>query len=157
MRSATRDPVAPSLRWVALSVGLCLAVGCDSGADGSRSAVSGTVKLDGKPLPAGSIIFHPTDRGSAARAELSEGSYHIDRREGLEAGRYTVEIVAVQPTGKKVPHPDLPSETIDEVRNIIPERYNTRSELQVDIEAGKEKLFDVDLDSRPAPAAKRRR
>jgi hypothetical protein len=115
------------------------------------------VTLDGKPLPSGTITFLPADQGPAASAELSEGGYRIDRDAGPAPGRYTVEIVAVQPTGRRIRHPDLPSETTEEVRNVIPQQYNARTQLQVDVKPDAENRFDFELSSRQEPSAKRRR
>jgi hypothetical protein len=56
-----------------------------------------------------------------------------------------VEIVSVRPTGKRVPHPDLPSQTTDEVHNVIPPRYNARTELAVDVAPDRDNAFDFDL------------
>jgi hypothetical protein len=107
---------------------VCLALAVMGGVAGCGEAgpprlpLSGSITLDGTPLPSGSITFAPLDGPTAATAEVRDGRFTTGRQAGATPGRYQVEIVAVQPTGKRVPHPDLPSQTTEEVRNVIPPR-----------------------------------
>lgn len=125
-----------------------LAAGCGAELAPPRRPVSGSVTLDGKPLSDAAITFLPVDGGPAATAELSEGAYAIGQSQGPSPGRYSVEIVAIRPTGKRVPHPDLRSETTDEVRNILPARYNARTKLEVDVKPDDANTFNFRLSSR---------
>jgi len=50
-----------------------LAVGCGKG----KGKVSGTVTLDGQPLPAGTINFLPS-KGTGAGGSIEDGKYSID-------------------------------------------------------------------------------
>lgn len=109
-----------------------LAAGC-SEAGPARQPVAGTITLDGKPLAAGTITFAPLDGATAATAPILDGAYRLGRAEGPTPGRYQVAISAVQPTGKRIAHPDFPGETIDEVRDLVPPRYNAQTELAVEI------------------------
>lgn len=59
----------------ALSVLLWAAIGCGSGGKGK---VSGTVTLDGKPLPVGKIAFTPS-KGTGTTGEIKDGQYSVDR------------------------------------------------------------------------------
>jgi hypothetical protein len=126
---------------------LLLAAGCGGEAGPPRRPVSGAITLDGKPLDAGTITFLPAEGGIPATAELLAGSFATDRTRGPTPGPYRVEIVSVRPTGKRIPHPDLPSETIEEVCNVIPQRYNVRSELQVEVKPEGENQFTFALSS----------
>jgi hypothetical protein len=92
----------PSLpRWVVLSALACVCLtGCGSGV----VPVQGTVTVDGKPLPGGTVVFHP-DPGldGASRQEArgtiqSDGSYSLSSngRPGAAPGRYKVCIIAVK-------------------------------------------------------------
>jgi hypothetical protein len=58
----------------------------------SGPVVTGMVRLDGQPLPRGSIRFVPVDDtpGSDSGAAIREGKYSIPK--GLRVGRYKVEI-----------------------------------------------------------------
>jgi hypothetical protein len=98
----------PSLAgWVVLSAlgGLCVA-GCGSGA---VVPVQGTVTVDGKPLPGGTVVFHPDPAGDGtprqeARATIQlDGSYHLSTngRPGAVPGRYKVCIIAVKARATK--------------------------------------------------------
>lgn len=122
-----------------------------------RQPVSGTVTLDGKPLASGSITFAPVEGVTAATAEVRDGAYRIGRSEGPVPGRYQVEIVAVQPTGKRIRHPDLPSETTDEVRNLIPPQYNVETRLAAEVKSDGENVFRFDLSSRRVASRTSRR
>jgi hypothetical protein len=142
-------------RGVALAVSLVVAGCADQGP--TRQPVSGTITLDGKPLPSGSVTFAPLDGTTAATAEVHDGAYRIGRSDGPAPGRYQVEISAVQPTGKRVKHPDLPSETIDEVRNVIPAIYNVRTQLAVEVKPDGENAFPFDLSTRKVASRNPRR
>jgi hypothetical protein len=146
----------PGSRRVAAGLLWLLAAGCGAEPGPARRPVSGSVKLDGKPLSDGAITFLPADGGPPAIAELSDGRFSIGRSEGPAPGPYDVEIVAVRPTGKRIRHPDLPSETTEEVHNVVPARYNARTKLRVDVKADDENTFDFNLSSREEPARRRR-
>lgn len=47
--------------------------------DPNRSSVSGTISFDGKPLPAGSIVFTSANGGIASTARIIDGAYTTDR------------------------------------------------------------------------------
>ncbi len=54
----------------------------------------------------------------------------------------------MKPTGKRIKHPDLPSETIEEVRNIIPVTYNVQTQLAIEVTPDGANAFPFDLTSR---------
>jgi hypothetical protein len=159
MRVSLRSADGPGRRPLA-SVAILLpwlVVGCDGEPGPPRRPVAGEVKLDGAPLPSGTITFAPIEGGAGAFGEINNGVYRFGAIDGPSPGRHHVEIVAIQTTGKRIPSPDLPGELVDELRNIIPSRYNARTELQVEVRPDVENAFRFDLSSRkPAPRAKRR-
>jgi predicted esterase len=66
-----------------------------------RVAIEGIVKLDGEPLPRGTIIFHPVDQVGApavvgyifnATAGRPRGEFKVAAAAGLAPGKYRVEI-----------------------------------------------------------------
>ena len=124
-----------------LSVSLLLAVaGCDSG-DG-RLEVSGTVTLDGEPLPSGSISFRPMQgtHGPTGGGEIVDGRFSIRSDKGVMPGSYRVEISATRKTGKKVMDTILQTE-VDEIVQYLPDKYNKDSELVRELtEAGPNEL-----------------
>ncbi|MFO0891667.1 MAG: hypothetical protein U0790_21300 [Isosphaeraceae bacterium] len=135
-------------RRLAAALAVALASGCVGEEGPLRLPVTGRVTLDGTPLPSGTVTFHPGGKGPAASAGISEGSFAIGRSEGLAPGTYKVEIVSVQETGKRVTSPDDPTATIDEVRNLIPVRYNRESRIQAEVKPAGENSYQFDLSSR---------
>ena len=131
--------------------------GCGGESGPARQPVSGTVTLDGVALPSGTISFVPVDGKTPATAQVSDGVFQIARAEGPASGHYQVEIIAVRPTGKRVRHPDLPSETIEEVHNVIPTRYNVKTELKEEVKPDKENAFKFELSTRKVAARTTRR
>ena len=131
-------------------------IGCSSETGPSRFPISGTVRIDGQPLEAGTITFLPESNHTAVSSDFTSGAYSIGSSAGPAAGRYLVEIVSVKPTGKIIRHPDLPSETTEEVRNIVPTQYNTKTSLKIEVKPDAENKFDFELSSREKLATKRR-
>jgi hypothetical protein len=154
-------PVSRRRRGFVLGAGIAFAAviaaaGCgDEGP--ARQAVSGTVALDGKPLATGTITFAPVEGVTAATAEVVDGAFQIGRTTGPTAGHYLVEIVADRTTGKTIPNPDFPEKTIEEVHNVIPQRYNVRTELKAEVKPVANEPFTFNLSSRTATAPRTRR
>ena len=80
-----------------LVFGLVSAIGC-GGSDGpKRYDLSGTVTFDGKPIPAGSIIFQPNasagNSGPQGAAEIRDGKYDTSANgKGMIGGPHIVRI-----------------------------------------------------------------
>jgi hypothetical protein len=113
-----------ALKLTALATaGLLMAGGLCSGCSPAQPSVSGTILLNGEPLPWGAIKFFPMEGtpGSDAGAAIAEGRYRIAK--GLTVGRYQVEIQSAQKTaGKPVREPVL-GELISAVKDVIPPEY----------------------------------
>jgi hypothetical protein len=135
----------------ALALALAVAPGCGPTSDDiNRQPVSGAVTLDKKPLTQGSITFTPLADGPSAGGMIDQGRYSIARADGPAPGSYRVTIVAMQPTGRKLPDPEGPPGSLaEELQNIVPPRYNTKSELKVEVKEGGN-TFDFDLERAPA-------
>jgi hypothetical protein len=114
------------------------------------STVSGTVTLDGNPVPCGTVTFYPQVSGPAAYARILEnGSYsvHTGREEGLPAGEYAVTVSANEPSTIKQtasggpPPPGKP---------ITPMWYRSKesSGLKFNIAAGSNEI-NLELTSQP--------
>jgi hypothetical protein len=108
-------------------------VGCGESGP-ARVGVSGSVSLDEQALN-GDILFIPEGAGQSARGKVENGVFSVPQQRGLTPGKYRVEIVAYQPTGKQLPDTDVPGGMTDELRQVVPARYNRQSELVVDIDA----------------------
>lgn len=134
--------LARSLILLPLVVG---AVGC-GGDHVQRSAVKGEVLLDGKPVAQGRILFEPTGetKGPAAGASITNGNFEISAEQGVVVGRNLVRINANKPTGRKIKS-SVSNDMLDETVEGIPEKYNTRSTLEKEIETGVNELsFDLE-------------
>jgi len=100
------------LRWLVAAILLPLAVGCNN----SLVPVSGTVRLDGKPLAEAGVVFQPIGQGAVASGTTdAQGQFHLATGSQLGAapGEYCVTVSKarvigvdrderVAPTGVKV-------------------------------------------------------
>ena len=113
-----------------------------------RMSVAGTVTLDGRPLEKGSIQFIPLLRtpGPTAGAEIVNGKFVVLPSGGPFVGAFTVQITAVGRTGRKTLN--LRSNAmVDEYAQCLPDRYNSQSQLQVEVTADGPNRFDFALTS----------
>ena len=144
-------------RWplVAWSAWLpCLVVaGCGGGPDLPPMAnVTGTVTLDGKPLPRGSVQFapDPTSLPKGAKAATAVGLIDAE-------GHYTLKTAGVE--GAIVGRHQVSVEARQEPKNemdtwppsLIPEKYNTQqtSGLTFEVKAGEDNVIDIPLKLTP--------
>ncbi len=110
----------------------------------NRQAVSGKVNFDGQPLKSATIQFHPaTSSGIMSGAPITDGAYSIGREQGLPPGEYTVQIYAAG--GEMVTIEEAPGEMTRAPKELIPARFNVKSEQKVTIEAGGSNSFDYDI------------
>lgn len=122
---------------------LCL-IGCSSGDGIRRGAVQGTVSLAGTPIADGLIRFIPTGgtTGAMVDAPIKAGSFALSQPAGPCVGTQRVEIFAFLKTGKMVVED---GEETEEIKQLVPSRYNTRSELTVTIQEGDNALPPFEL------------
>lgn len=106
-------------------------VGCTNGPQDlpDLGTVTGTVTMDGEPLPNASVEFISASGQVASGTTDASGKYelaYVGGSKGAEIGENTVRITTVldapAPPGYKDP---------------IPAKYNEASELKVTVEAGK--------------------
>ena len=92
----------PNLVSIFISVFFVLvavsAAGCGGGDGLPRVAVSGSVTVEGEPVPNGVVRFKPAEgtEGPMANAMITDGQYDIPADQGPVAGNYTVEVQAYQ-------------------------------------------------------------
>jgi len=83
--------------WIAAALLAIGIAGCGGTYD---SSVSGTVTLDGNPVPRGTVAFIPVASGPPAFGGIeSDGSYSVrtGREDGLPTGEYQVTVIANEP------------------------------------------------------------
>jgi hypothetical protein len=127
-----------------------VAPGCGS-ADGlNRQPVSGTVKIDGVPLAKGVVLFFPIDDSKVsvfATGNIKDGRFAIKSSKGPVPGIYTVSFSSMRevPLDEEGREPGTP--LFQEVETI-PEKFNTKTKLKVEINDGGVK-FGFDLKTNP--------
>jgi hypothetical protein len=114
---------------------------CGCGAS-DKTDVSGTVKLDGEPIPEGDISFVITGSGKSGNGKITNGKYSAQ----VPPGKAKVQINASKsmplPPGEK----GMDGKT-EEVRQYIPDKYNAKTELTADI-TGPNPSLNFDLKSK---------
>ena len=117
--------------------------GCGGHQRPERAVVSGTVTLNGEPIPKGGIQFIPTATTDAPvnTATIDNGAYLADARGGLLVGTYRIEIYAYRDNPEvREPKPDaqLPRALGSNVprRQYLDKRHNADSQLTITIEQG---------------------
>ena len=137
------------------SFALLAALGCGGSADGlDRRAVTGTVTLDGAPLPSGMISFDPADGSPgavSAGAVITDGSYSIPADSGPTPGKYKVSVRSSPSTPELAPDQapgDEPPPKKGADKDLIPEKYNAKSTLTAEIPESGSQPINFELDSK---------
>ncbi len=95
------------------------------------------------------IQFRPLSGtpGPTAGGEIRDGRFAITAERGTFAGKFRVEITARRKTGRKT-HDELAGTTLDEYEQYLPSRYNSESDLIVEVtEAGPNEFPPFELTS----------
>jgi hypothetical protein len=107
--------------------------GCSQQEKVARQRIEGKVLLDGAPLDHGSVRFEPDGAkvGISAGAVIDNGSFVINVDKGLPTGKYKVSISSPEggSTEPKMPDPNTPPP-----RERIPAKYNTETELAINVD-----------------------
>ena len=120
---------------------LLVLAGCG---DPSMGEVTGTVKVDGEPIPEGAILFIPVDgKGGTAGDKIQDGHYSAK----VQVGAMKVSISKLKFLRKKKLYnkPGAPEYT----QNMegLPAKYNEKTELRFDVKPGVNQK-DWDLQSK---------
>ena len=127
-------------------VALATGIGCAK----PLATVEGNITFDGTPVETGSITLESIDRsGPSAGCTIENGKYKVAGKLGVAPGKKTVRIIGIRKTGKRMEAgPPMPPGTmVDEVEHFIPEIYNSKSTLSLDVVAGQVNQHDFDLES----------
>jgi hypothetical protein len=116
--------------------GACLAsallfalAGCDS----SMTVVKGQVTFDGQAIEKGAISFYPVDgKTKTAGGEIKAGAYSVQ----VPVGQMEVRISMPKVVGQKKLYNTPDSPTYPMHAEALPEKYNMKSELKLDVTAG---------------------
>jgi hypothetical protein len=105
--------------------------------------VSGTVTLDGQPLPEGHITFMPvSDDASAAAGKVTAGQFAFQ----AQAGNKRVEIMANRAKQGAAVDPAMGAAPLEQ---YIPAQYNTESTLTAEVKVDGANQFEFQLKTRP--------
>lgn len=129
---------------VGMTICLLLSVvcGCSRGPSYESATVTGTVTIDGNPVPKGQITFCPATQGPVTGGEIRHGEY---RCENVPLGKHHVTFLAnaAEPTIIT----DITTGAKHEVpKSILPQ--HSLSGLDVEVKADA-KTLDFPLQSRP--------
>jgi hypothetical protein len=125
---------------------LVLLTGCGEETVGVR----GRVTLDQKPIEKGAISFEPADgNGSTSGAEILDGEYEMVGKARITPGTKIVRIRATRKTGRMIPKMPGSTELVEEDKEYIPEPYNNRSTLRVEVAPGKVNELNFELKTKP--------
>jgi len=116
----------------------CLLTGCSSKPSGlpEVAPVTGTITMDGQPLPSVTVVFESQSGHSAFGSTDATGRYEL-----VAAGNQRGAIVG---PNKVMISSQLDAPPDPRWKDPIPARYNAATELTADVVAGKNK-FDFSL------------
>ena len=116
---------------------MLLVAGCGAG---ETSWVSGACSYGGAAIDEGQIRLFPVEGtpGHGAATRIVQGTYAFEPAAGLVPGEYLVAVSATRATGRMLAGEGIPGEpnTVPEIEQFIPERYNHASELRLTLKPG---------------------
>jgi hypothetical protein len=124
---------------IALILLTLLFAGCGGEKLPGLGQVTGVVTLDGKPVPDAAIVFTPAEAGATASLGQTDSTgkyelYYSRGNKGAKVGEHSVTISSFHDAG----------EGGQVQRELIPARYNLKTELKASVKRGSNK-FDFDL------------
>jgi len=109
--------------------------------------LQGSIRLAGRPLTKGTIQFIPVESeiNKGAAGTIVNGSYVVPKQYGLAPGKYQVQVSSLRhdEVAKKI-SAQLEGEEIAELTEDVPDRFNAKSEIYIDLTKGD--VLEVDLD-----------
>ncbi len=125
-----------------LGMACLVLLGCGQRATVDKAyPVSGTVTLDGSPMPDGEIRFWAVEKGDFQTVPIKDGKFKGEAK----AGKRKVEICAFRMGQDKV----MSGLKVEGTReNIIPAKYNTQSKLTAEVKADGPNEFKFEITSK---------
>lgn len=130
--------LARRLGAIAIAMTASLFVGC--GGDLGLTPVTGTVTLDGKPLPNAEVVFRPEDGRPSLGTTDDQGRFELrysSDQMGAVQGKHKV---SISTRGDQSAESGVPE--------LVPARYNAQTTLEQEVQAGQQPLT-FDLQSKP--------
>ena len=123
-----------------------LIMGCSGGEEGPKLLpVTGTVTLDGEPIPDASILFKdPTGKNKSYFASVKDGAYSTK----MEVGKRKVLISDNRQSKDKMVDNAAGTGKEPAMEQYLPAEYNEKSTLKIDVVSGGENQFPFDLKSK---------
>jgi hypothetical protein len=110
---------------------LGMLVGCSSN---TSAEVTGSITVDGQPAEKGSISFIPVDGKTTTEGGVIENGKYTAKS---AIGAMKVQIRVPKVTGKKQLYDDKKAEFVPTYSETLPRKYNTDTELRLDVKPGK--------------------
>jgi hypothetical protein len=133
------------MRYLVLRAPILLVCAALAGCGETHGNVTGTVTFDGQAIPNGSITFVKSDGTAREGAVIKDGNFQTR----LAPGRYKVEVNAQKVVSKrKQKGMSGEIEEVEVTEEMIPERYNSKTELSEEIKSGSHTI-KLDLKSKP--------
>ncbi|HEV3384114.1 MAG TPA: hypothetical protein VG097_04825 [Gemmata sp.] len=110
---------------------LGMLAGCSSN---TTAEVTGSITVDGQPAEKGSISFIPADGKSTTEGGIIENGKYTAKS---AVGAMKVQIRVPKVTGKKQLYDDKKAEFVPTYSETLPKKYNTDTELTLDVKPGK--------------------
>ncbi|MCI0360345.1 MAG: carboxypeptidase-like regulatory domain-containing protein [Planctomycetaceae bacterium] len=128
-----------------IAVALIPFAGC--GGPDNVGSVSGTVTLNGQPLPDAIITFSPTAEGGSSGVGTTDsaGQYTLSYAAGVRGAQEGENMVRITTYREAEPDADPPKPAVPEK---VPARYNAKTELKVEVKSGSN-TFDFPLEPGP--------
>jgi hypothetical protein len=131
-----------------LVLGTLFLAGC-GGSKYPTAPVSGTVRMNGKPLPDAALTFQPIGGGMASVAATDQdGRYTLEFYDSGQPGAVVAKHRVVIRTHRRSNTEDTSSDVSNpQLRDPIPQRYNDNTELTMEVPAEGTDSADFDLKS----------
>jgi hypothetical protein len=122
------------------SLALVCAIGCGRSSGLEKVVVSGTVTLDGQPIPNGEIRFIPAagTTGPVSGGAIKDGVYTAKAKGGVPLGNHQIEIRAYRVNAKSQGQAGTPGFEGGAAEQYLDKRYNEQTTLKATIAADTE-------------------